>query len=405
MAKKLKKFLLYIGIAIFTILLGFFIVGSIVESPVFALRILAWGTSDTGDIARFHARTIDRGDSVFSLPSEPGTVPQYVTYIYNAEPKTENLQELILRTDTKAFVIIKDDKIMMQVYHDSEYQTPQTSFSVAKVFSSALIGTAIADGYIYSVDDLVIKYVPEIAGRGLDSLTIKNLLRMDTGIKYIPNDERPFYEHPFADDALTYYSTDLRKTALSVEASGTEIGESFRYNNYHPLLEGLILERATGIPVAEYLSERIWKPMGAEYAASWSIDSTHSGFEKMESGLNAAAVDFARFGLLYLHKGRLNGAQILPQEWVVESSTPDPSDNRLFETMSDYPSYGGFYGYHWWGLKNPDGSFDYAASGNLGQIIYIAPQENMVIVRFGNEKDSNVYWILVLQALVDQMSR
>ena len=148
--------------------------------------------------------------------------------------------------------------------------------------------------HISSVDDPVIKYVPEIAGRGLDTLTIRNLLRMDTGIRYRSEDD---ILAPFSDDALTYYPPDLRQVAFGVQPGKTPIGAAFHYNNFHPLLEGLIIERATGMRVAEYLQERIWKPMGAEFPASWSLDSEASGFEKMESGINARAVDYARFGL------------------------------------------------------------------------------------------------------------
>jgi CubicO group peptidase (beta-lactamase class C family) len=380
-----------------------FLAMSITNSPVYAWRVLTMGQSDTGDINRFPVRSIANGDTVSPLPVEPGPVPTDATFLYRGEQHTENLQELLLRTDTAAFIVIRDDGIILQLYHECEYSTPHTSFSVAKSFDSALIGAAIADGYIGSADDPVIQYIPEIAGRGLDSLTIRNLLRMDTGIRYTHNYERPFYEYPFGDDPITYYSPNLRMVALSVEPSGMPIGAAFRYNNYHPLLEGLIIERATGMHVSEYLQESIWEPMGAEFPASWSLDSEVSGFEKMESGINAAAVDFARFGLLYLHDGHWNGRQILPADWVVESTAPDPDDMRPFETMSDWPDLGGYYGYHWWGLENPDGTYDFIAQGHLGQVIYVSPSRNMVVVRLGDEPDPSVAWALVIQALVVQM--
>jgi CubicO group peptidase (beta-lactamase class C family) len=156
--------------------------------------------------------------------------------------------------------------------------------------------------------------------------------------------------------------------------------------------------------VAEYLQERIWKPMGAEFPASWSLDSDGSGFEKMESGINARAVDYARFGLLYLHKGSWNNRQILPADWIVESTSPDPADTRPYEVFAQWKEAGGYYGYHWWGKINKDGSFDYMARGNLGQLIYVAGRQNMVVVRLGSETDSNVIWANVAQAIVDQVS-
>jgi CubicO group peptidase (beta-lactamase class C family) len=380
-----------------------FVSMSAVNSPVYAWRVLTMLQSDTKDINRFPLRPIANGSEISPLLVEYADIPATVTYSYKGARRTENLQELIERTDTAAFIVVRDDKIILQAYHDSEHNRPNTSFSVAKSFDSAMIGAAIQDGFIGSVDDPVVQYIPELAGRGLDTLTIRNLLRMDTGIRYISADDRPFFFEPFSDDALTYYPPDLRQIALSVKPSGTPIGRSFHYNNFHPLLEGMIIERATGMHVAEYLQERIWKPMGAEYPASWSLDSENSGFEKMESGINAAAVDFARFGLLYLHKGNWNGVQILPEAWVTQSTAPDPNDTRPFEVYPLWKELGGYYGYHWWGMKNVDGSYDFMARGNLGQVIYVAPEKNMVVVRFGPEPDSGVIWSFVIQSLVDQM--
>jgi CubicO group peptidase (beta-lactamase class C family) len=400
MRTKLLKtiFLLLIVLASLVVLL--FVALSFFESPLYAWRIVTMGNSDTADIHRFGERFIEKGEMVSNLPYEPAAVPETVTWHYRGEMHSENLQELTQRTGTAAFVVIRDDKIILQIYNNSQYSTPNTSFSVAKSFNSALIGAAIADGYIGSVDDPMIQYIPELAGRGLDTLTIRNLLLMDSGIHYLTDDD---ILAPFSDDALTYYAPDLRKLALGVRAGELPIGEAFRYNNYHPLLEGIIIERATGMPVAQYLQERIWKPMGAEFPASWSLDSAASGFEKMESGINAAAVDFARFGLLFLHNGQYNGKQILPVEWVQESTAPLEPDPRSWADFPSWPETGGYYKYHWWGLKYTDGTYDFMARGHQGQIIYVSPRKNMVVVRFGPEPDPDVIWTYAIQALIDQM--
>jgi CubicO group peptidase (beta-lactamase class C family) len=310
---------------------------------------------------------------------------------------------LLKRTGTRAFLILKDDKLIFETYLESSRKEINTSFSSAKSFNSALIGAAIADGKIGSVDDAVIKYIPEIAGRGLDKLTIRDLLLMNSGIRYVEGSELPFYYAPFADDPLTYYPPDLRKVALTVQADGTPIGEAFHYNNYHPLLEGIILERVTGMHVAEYLQEKFWKPMGAEFPASWSLDSESSGFEKMESGINARAIDFARFGLIFLHNGSWNGVQILPESWVRESTEPLRPDPRTWESASFWPEIGGYYKYHWWGINNADGSYDYWAHGRYDQIIYVAPRKNVVIVRLGDAPDPYVSWPLAIYDIVDQL--
>ena len=398
--RKLLRIVVVLLVAFGALVLALFVALSIVDSPAYAWRVVTMLWSDTGDIDRFAERAIEASRTASPLPVEHASVPETVTYLYNGAPRTENLHELIERTDTAAFMVIRDDKIVMQVYQDSEDSTPNTSFSVAKSFDSALIGAAIEDGFITSVDDPITKYIPEIAGRRLDDFTVRNLIRMDTGIRYRSEDD---ILAPFSDDALTYYAPDLRKLALTVQPGESPIGAAFHYNNFHPLLEGLIIERATGMPVAEYLQRRIWQPMGAEFPASWSLDSERSGFEKMESGINAAAADFARFGLVYLNGGNWNGRQILPESWVTDSTAPDPTDVRPFETWPSWAETGGYYGYHWWGLKNADGSHDFMARGNLGQLIYVAPRKNMVVVRFGPEPDDGVIWSFVVRSLVDQM--
>jgi hypothetical protein len=396
-----KVIAIFLGlIVIFYVVL--FIAMSIANSPTYAWRILRYGESDIGDVAIFPARVISNGDSVSLIERSDQATPYEVEYLYQGATRTEVLNDLLQRTGTRAFLIIKDDKLIFERYLESSRKESNTSFSAAKSFNSALIGAAIAEGKIGSVNDAVIQYIPEIAGRGLDQFTIRDLLLMNSGIRYFNNDEIPFYKVPFSDDALTYYPPDLRKVALNVQASGAPLGEAFRYNNYHPLLEGIIIERATGVQVAEYLQEKFWKPMGAEFPASWSLDSRSSGFEKMESGINARGVDYARFGLIFLHNGFWNGVQILPETWVRESTEPLRPDPRTWETMTSWPDYDGYYKYHWWGINNPDGTYDFYAHGKYDQIVYVSPRKNVVIVRLGDALDENVHWSLIIHNIVNQ---
>ena len=380
-----------------------FVAMSLFNSPTYAWRILRYGQSDIGDTRIFPERPIQNGSNHSLIERGDQGTPSEVEYEYQGESHTEALEDLLRRTGTRAFLILKDDKLIYETYLESSRKEVNTSFSAAKSFNSALIGAAIADGFIGSVNDPVIQYVPEIAGRGLDTLTIRDLLLMNSGIRYVEGGELPFYYAPFADDALTYYPPDLRKVALSVKADETPIGAAFHYNNYHPLLEGLILERATGMHVAEYLQERFWKPMGAEFPASWSLDSEASRFEKMESGINARAIDYARFGLIFLHNGFWNGVQILPESWVRESTQPLRPDPRAWGTMSFWPEYGGYYKYHWWGFNNTDGSYDFFAHGRYDQFVYVAPRKNVVIVRLGDQLDPQVIWPLALHNIIDQL--
>jgi CubicO group peptidase (beta-lactamase class C family) len=374
----------------------------ITNSPTFAFRLLAYGESDIDDRRIFPERAIAKADTPSPLGEGPALVIKDVTYPYAGAARTETLADLLARTKTLAFIVIQNDRVLLESYAPGRTrESVVTSFSTAKSFDSALIGAAIADGLIGSADDPVIKYVPEVAGRGFDTLTVRDLLLMNTGIRYVHDDEQPFWKSAFGDDARTYYSDDLRWAALGVQASQTPVGKAFRYNNYHPLLEGLIIERVTGMHVAEYLEKRIWRPMGAAYDASWSLDSEASGFEKMESGINARPIDFASFGLLFLHGGAFNGQRILPVEWVKQSTMPP--EPRPWEIWQEWPALGGYYSHHWWGLQLADGGYDFFARGKFQQTIYVAPRRNAVVVRFGDHPDEQVLWPLVIRGIVDTL--
>jgi CubicO group peptidase (beta-lactamase class C family) len=269
---------------------------------------------------------------------------------------------------------------------------------MAKSFLSALVGIAIGEGKIAGVDDPITIYLPELAERDprFSRITIEALLRMSSGIRYV---EFPFL---WGDDAKTYYYPDLRTLALEHTRVEGQPGAAFLYNNYHPLLLGLILERATGVPVAEYLQEKIWKPLGMEYPGSWSLDSTASGFPKLESGINARAIDFARFGRLYLNGGAWGGRQIVPAAWVAESTRMEPAPDRGSYFPKDFALSSAElrYGYMWWGICRGEDDCDFAAEGNLGQMIYVSPRSRLIMV-----KNSSGYGDLTWQQCADLFSR
>jgi CubicO group peptidase (beta-lactamase class C family) len=397
MFTRLKKILTIVFLTAVFFFLIVFVAVSLYDSPEYARRLLMYGQSDINDFFIFPRRPIQNDNAVSGLGRSIRELPETITWYdpMMEKERVERLDELFELTATDAFIVLRDDKVVYEAYFNG--RSPDsilTSFSAAKSFNSALVMAAVTDGFIGSLNDPVIQYIPEIAGRGFDELTIRDLLLMNTGIRYV---EKPFLG-PFGDDALTYYSPDLRRTALRVRASDVPIGAGWHYNNYYPLLEGIILERVTGMSVAEYLQERFWKPMGAEYPASWSLDSETSGFEKMESGINARAMDFARFGSIFLHNGYWNGVQILPENLVLESTSPDGAWD-----VSPGPGMSMYYKYHWWGLNNPDGTYDFTAAGRYGQFVYVAPRKNMVIVRLGDETDYPFSWLLFMQSLVDQM--
>jgi CubicO group peptidase (beta-lactamase class C family) len=161
-----------------------------------------------------------------------------------------------------------------------------------------LIGIAIQEGHIKGVDDPITMYLPEMAERDprFNEITIRHLLLMASGLEYVKF--RPLLFN--SDDILTSYYPDQRKISLENTHIIDPPGQYFLYNKYHPQLLGMILERATGMSVTNYLQTRIWDPLGMEFGGSWSTDSEAFDFEKMETGVNARAIDFAKFGVLFL---------------------------------------------------------------------------------------------------------
>jgi len=326
-----------------------------------AARAVVWMDSDTGDWRRFDSRPVPAGDDTLELPDARDEA------ILGSEVGGKSLQELLEETGSTAFVVLRGQDVLVEEYFNgSSAEATQTSFSVAKSFLSTLLGIAIDRGEIGSLDDPVTKYVPELADRDarFSGVTLRHLVSMSSGLRY---EEQGM---PWSDDATTYYAPDLRAAALAAEVSAPP-GERFLYNNYNPLLTGMVLERATGTSVAEYMSEVLWQPMGAAADGSWSIDSPVSGFEKMESGVNARAMDYARFGYLVAHDGVVDGRQVVSAEWLHQATAKDT-------TTDPAPQYQ----YGWWVDVEREGRF--YAHGNHGQFVYVDPASDVVVVRLGS---------------------
>ena len=346
----------------------------------YVLRVLRWGDADVYDYQKFPARTMSASTEpfhfVFNL-QETAVLNQF-----NTSPITNgDFEQFLTDTGTQAFLVIQNDTILYENYFNgASHNTTVTSFSMAKSFASTLIGIAISEGHIHSVNDPITDYLPELAQRdpSFANITIRDLLMMSSGIHYA---EFPFVN---GDDAKTYYYPDLRDLALNQTKIDGDPGQTFLYNNYHPLLLGLILERATGMPVADYLAQKIWQPIGMEADGTWSLDAR--GFEKMESGINGRAIDFAKFGRLFLNQGNWDGNQIVPAIWVDEATNPDPSHlGNYYSDQFRATIPNGYYKYMWWGLEREGAANDFAALGNHGQFIYVSPHKNLIIVRHGEK--------------------
>lgn len=287
---------------------------------------------------------------------------------------SSSLDIVLEQSPSVAFLIIRRDTILYEKYWDKYNDSSWVaSFSMAKSYISALIGIAIKEGFIKSVEEPITNYLPELMGAAFRKVTIKHLLQMTSGIKFT---ER--YYNPFSDAAKFYYGTNLRKSIEDMKVE-YEPGIKFEYKSGNPQLLGLIIERATKRTVTEYLQEKIWQPIGAEFDASWSTDRKTNGLEKTFCCLNASARDFAKFGRLYLKDGNWNGAQLIPASWVKESTTP-----TLIEGGVNY------YKYQWW--INRCSSHDFSCDGLLGQRIFVYPEKQIIIVRLGkNDRNQNYF--------------
>jgi CubicO group peptidase (beta-lactamase class C family) len=351
-------------------------------------RAMWWREADVGDQYRFPARTIPAGDDASPLPAgveiDPPAPP-------SGAEDDRAFDEFLRGTGTLGFVVLDDDRLVYERYFGgADRQARQTSFSVAKSFVSTLVGIAIDEGSIGSVTDPLTDYLPELAERDprFEQIALRDLLTMSSGIRY----EEQSLPLPWGDDVDTYYGTDLRDLALSATQIVRPPGQEWLYNNYHPLLLGLVLERATGMSVSDYMATRLWQPLGAEADASWNLDSESSGFEKLESGLNATPVDFARFGQLFLHEGQWNGTRIVSKDWVRAATAAD--------TSADPAQH---YQYFWWIDTERPGRF--YALGNFGQYIYVAPDAGSVIVRNGRDWGvDNDTWLTVFREVADQLA-
>jgi CubicO group peptidase (beta-lactamase class C family) len=348
-------------------------------------RAMIWLDAGVDDRLRFEAAPIPAGDDVLFL--ETGAPPRGVLdEVTLPDGSTTKLDDLLERTETTSFIVLNGDRVWMESYPSGgEREDPVTSFSVAKSILSTVVGLAIERGDIGSLDDAVTDYVPELLNRDerFGRITLRHLMTMSSGLRY--------EEHglPWSDDAVTYYSPDLRKTALSAEIE-EEPGTRWLYNNYNPLLMGLVLERATGRPLPAYVSEVLWRPLGAEADASWSIDSEASGFAKTESGFNARPMDFARFGYLFAHGGRVGERQVLPEDWVADATAADASTDPAEH-----------YQYWWWVDTEHPGRF--MARGNKGQFVYVDPATDVVVVRTGVDFGIED-WPEVLADVVDRVN-
>lgn len=286
---------------------------------------------------------------------------------YNEVNLSEDLEAFHKKTQTVAFVLIKNDSVYLEKYYDNYgSDSKSNSFSVAKSFVSALLGKSIMDGYIQSLDQKVIDFIPEIKGPYADLVTVGDLASMASGQRW---DEA--YYSPLSVTTAAYFVEDLGKLILTQPIDEVP-GIEFIYKSGTTQLLGMVISKATGKNLTDYLYETLWNPMGAEHESFWQVDSAKKGLEKAYCCIASNAKDFARLAKLYKDHGKWNGKVLLDSTFVTKSIQP-----RFPESPE--------YGYSWW-LKEYKGHKVFMMRGHLGQYVITFPEENLILVRLGHTK-------------------
>ena len=273
---------------------------------------------------------------------------------------------------TVAYLVIHNDSIVKEQYWDGYSENSQSnSFSMAKSILNIAIGSLIRDGKITSIDDPVSLYLHEFDVSKFPELSIRHLLQMSSGINFDEN-----YINPFAYPAKANYGDDLVKLTYSYSTT-EQPGKQFKYRSGNSQLLSFIIAKASGMETSEYVTEKIWKRIGAKNEALWSLDKP-GGKEKGFCCFNSNARDFARIGKLFLQQGVWNNDTIVDAKFVAESITPAP-----IMDVNDKPCTR--YGLHWW-LHQYEGYEVFYARGILGQYIAVIPALDLIVVRLGHKR-------------------
>lgn len=339
-------------------------------------RFIFYNYADINDHKIFPVRNIEKGDSTFYFPvAQNPKVPRNI----HVNEKEIAFEEFLQKNKSVAFLIIHNDSIHYEKYwHDYDKSSIVPSFSVAKSITSILIGFAIDDGLIQSVNEPVTNYIPELRAE-FKEVSIEHLLQMTSGLKFNEG-----YYNPFGHVATYYYGTNLRNQIPKLKLK-RKPGEAFEYVSGNTQLLGLVLERSLeNQSVSSYLEEKIWIPLGMEFDASWSLDREKNGLEKTFCCINATSRDYAKIGRFFLNKGNWNGNQLLSENWVEKSTKIDTANGSSH-----------LYQYQWW---LPTSTGDFLAQGILGQYIYVNPNKNLIIVRLG-KSENNQDWQEILASL------
>jgi CubicO group peptidase (beta-lactamase class C family) len=339
-------------------------------------------------------RRADRPSRLARVASEP-----VIQYYYQGA--AASLDQYLARNPATGLLVARGDTILIERYQYGRNDRHRfTSWSMAKTVTSMLVGIAIAEGRIRSVDDPAAVYVSALAGTEYGRTSLRHLLQMSSGVRFVE-------EYSGRDDVAQLSADTFRQ----VGAGGVEAvtrydqrvlpaGSKFSYASVETQVLGLVLRNAVGRPVADYLSEKIWQPMGAEADATWLVDRT--GQEATYCCINAVLRDYARLGVLLAHDGNWRGRQIIPAAWIAEATRARPEPSHLKPGVAT-PFFG--YGYQTWIFPGERPMF--ALLGVRGQTILVDPTTRLVMVHTAVRKQPSspgpselgVLWRTVVSAL------
>ena len=315
-------------------------------------------TAFLGDYEYFDNNVVKAADSPMEWPKHKQ---------YNSIALSDKIKATHKTYQSVAFVVIHRDSILHESYYDGySYRSKSNSFSVAKSFVSAMLGKAIEQGAIESLDQKVGDFYPEFSEGLAADLTVGDLSSMATGLDW--NEK---YDLSINGMMEAYITPNLDKLMLNRKIVSPP-GKGFVYYSGATQLLGMVIKKAVGQSLSSYFSEHFWQPMGAQEDALWQIDSEENGMEKAYCCFATNAKDFARMGRLYKDHGKWNGTQLLDSAFIAKSTRP-----RFKESPE--------YGYGWW-LTHYKDEKGFAMRGHLGQYIIVFPKSDLIIVRLGRQK-------------------
>ncbi|HVD97529.1 MAG TPA: serine hydrolase [Cytophagaceae bacterium] len=365
----MKKILRRTGLVL---LLAFILFNAwvVLSGKSYFYKALLYNFADIDDYKIFPERKIGKS-------AKPQPWPKSTHY--NQTDISDTLRKNLVALESVALLIIKNDSLVYEEYWDGYGENSfSNSFSMAKSYVSTLVGAALQEGKIKSIDQPIGYFLPEFKEGDKQKITIRHLLMMSSGLNWVEG-----YSSPFSPTTEAYYGTDLKKLMSGLKPI-EEPGKIFRYKSGDTQILSFVLEQATGKALSDYAHEKLWEPLGCENDALWSLDKK-DGYEKAYCCVNSNARDFARLGKLYLDSGKWNGQILIPQEYVLASIRP----NHLPDGDLDMkPSE--FYGYQWWTIPQYQGHDIFYARGILGQYIIVIPDQRKIVVRLGKQRGPSV---------------